>query len=387
MTTAPTLRILLIGNHLKFGGGERHMVTLAKGLLEQGHNIALNYIAPPHDLLADLKDGGITQIHCCESKGGFSLRAIRQLASSFRKFAPDLVIVNSQFSLLLTCLARLLALRATPLILISHGMEIDQPSPAESARFRLYLLFYSWTARIVYVSSMQRTFYHKLGVRPLRDEVIHNGIDSEHYSIGCAQLQGRNIREQLAIKEDDFVIGMCAMFREEKGHLDLLEALRKLLDQNICAKVLLVGDGATRQAIEARCRALNLTDNVILVGGQRDVRPYISACEVMALTSRAETFPLATLEYMAMGKALVASDVGGLREQIRNGHNGLLYPAGDIVELTACLKLLANLQTRTSLAINARADIESKFSLHTMIERFNKTCISVVSGDAKLSNN
>ena len=90
----------------------------------------------------------------------------------------------------------------------------------------------------------------------------------------------------------------------------------------------------------------------------------------MALTSHSETFPIATLEYMALAKALVASDVGGVREQVAHGESGLLYRAGDIDALTAALRRTADPCLRARLGQGALAAVQARFGLPVMLERY-----------------
>lgn len=330
MNTDKKLRILFIADHLKFGGAERHLVAVATGLAALGNEVAVAYLKPYDELAGELAEGGIKQIVCCNSGGGIDFSAIRRLAKLIRDFRPEVLVATLQYSLAMTTLARLLSRSDAPLLFVCHSMEHVQRNRKERLRFTVYRRFYRMAKHVVFVSDLQRQFFKALGVHPRSEEVIHNGIDLAHFSAPAVTAEASQLRHCLGFAEGDLVIGMCAGFREEKRQIDLLEALRRLRDKQLPAKVLLVGDGIMRPQIEARRDALGLRDAVVLCGFQQDVRPYVAACDIMALTSHAETFPIATLEYMALGKPLVASNVGGLSEQVEDGHNGLLYTAGDI---------------------------------------------------------
>ena len=367
-------RILFIADHLKFGGAERHLVAVATGLAAQGNEVAVAYLKPHDELAGELRAGGVSQLVCCNSRGGVDFNAIRALSRLIRAFRPDVLVATLQYSLAMAVLARLPGRRHLPLLFVCHSMEHVQRSRRDRLRFSVYRRFYRLAEHVVFVSDLQRSFFQQLGVHPRSDEVIHNGIDLEHFSAATVATKTRELRRALGFAEDDLVIGMCAGFREEKRQIDLLEALRRLRDKQLPAKALLVGDGLMRPQIEARRDALGLQNAVVMCGFQQDVRPYVAACDVMALTSHAETFPIATLEYMALGKPLVASNVGGLSEQVTNGHNGLLYTAGDIDSLVAQLERLATGPARHAMATTARREVEARFSLPTMIERFRTTC-------------
>ncbi len=237
-------------------------------------------------------------------------------------------------------------------------------------RFLVYRRLYRSADCVIFVSERQRRYFAALGVAPQRVEVVHNGIDLTLFAPGCVAGQAALLRARFGLIRNELLIGLCALFREEKRHVDLLAALARLRGAGLAARVLLVGDGALRPRIEACRDALGLRDAVLLAGYQRDVRPFIGMCDVMALTSHDENFPLATLEYMALGKALVASDVGALAEQVDSGVNGLLYPAGDIGALTAALRRCADAGLRARLGQAALATAHLHFDVQRMLGRY-----------------
>lgn len=383
MKAQEPLRILFVADHLKLGGAERHLVSLATGLAAMGHEVAVAYLKPHDELLGELKLGGVKQVVCCHSRGGVDLKALRRLAKLIQEFQPMLLVATLQYSLMFSVLAQAWALRRIPLLFICHSMEHVQRSRSDRLRFFVYRRFYRMATHVVFVSKIQRSYFKQLGVHPRSEEVIHNGVDLEHFATQDSQRTTHTLRHSLGFSESDFVIGMCAGFREEKRQVDLLEALRQLLDKGISAKVLLIGDGVMRAQIEAQRDALKLADATVLCGFQQDVRTYVSACDVMALTSHAETFPITTLESMALGKPLVASNVGGISEQVTHGRNGLLYAAGDIGALVACLEQLSDTQVRQSFGRIARQEVADRFSLPVMVERFRSTCASLASQGEK----
>ena len=105
--------------------------------------------------------------------------------------------------------------------------------------------------------------------------------------------------------------------------------MRRLRDSGVPAKVLIIGDGPRRGEIERQIAELQLTGHAVIAGHRNDVRPYIACCDVMTLTSHVvETFSIAALESMALGKPMVLTRIGGAEEQVRHGTNGFLYERG-----------------------------------------------------------
>jgi glycosyltransferase involved in cell wall biosynthesis len=114
-----------------------------------------------------------------------------------------------------------------------------------------------------------------------------------------------------------------------------------------------------------------------MAGLQRDVRPYVAACDVMVLCSFTEALSLAAIEAMALGKPVVHSDVGGAREMIVPAGNGFLFPPGDTAAFVERLALLAEPALRARVGGRARETAEKLFSERTMIERYERTLLEL----------
>jgi glycosyltransferase involved in cell wall biosynthesis len=170
------------------------------------------------------------------------------------------------------------------------------------------------------------------------------------------------------------------VLRPEKNHVQLVEAVARLRARDIPARALLVGDGAMRPAIEARARALGVSDHVRITGFQADVRPLVGACDAVVLCSTAvETFSLAALEAMALGRPVVQSQIGGAAEMTVPGENGALFPVGDTRALVERLAELADPAARRRMGAAARATVEARFCERAMVERYEQGLIELES--------
>ena len=226
---------------------------------------------------------------------------------------------------------------------------------------------------LVYVSEKQREYWRSKGLAGKRGIVIHNGVDLERFRDRSDPSQREALRAQCGFSADDLLIGICAALRPEKAHGDLLLALTRLRERGISAKVLIVGDGPERSTIEQTIAALNLSPCVFITGFKDDVRPYLAICDVIVLASHAiETFSIAALEAMAMGKPLVLTRIGGAEEQVIAGQNGFLYEPGDIEALSDNLAELQSEPTRNRMGTASRERVESLFSESRMMEQFER---------------
>jgi len=133
---------------------------------------------------------------------------------------------------------------------------------------------------------------------------------------------------------------VVARLHEEKGHAVLWRALPDVLREVPGLVVLCAGDGPHRPALEADVRRLGLGPAVRFLGQRSDVPALLSLSSLVVLPSLAESFGLAALEAMSLGRPVVASRAGGLPEVVADGETGLLADVGDAAGLAAAMRAL-----------------------------------------------
>jgi glycogen(starch) synthase len=192
------------------------------------------------------------------------------------------------------------------------------------------------------------------GVVPDRVTVIPNSVDAESFATAASKAVDMRARYGL---QGMCVVGFVGSFFAWEGLGLLIEALPLMLQRRPDMRVLLVGAGADEAAIRSAVTRLGLQQQVIFAGQvpHQDVAGVYAAIDVLAyprLPMRLTNMvtPLKPLEAMAMGKAFVASDVGGHRELVQDGVTGLLFRAGEGQALAAAvLKLADDRQMRDRL--------------------------------------
>jgi len=171
--------------------------------------------------------------------------------------------------------------------------------------------------------------------------------------------------------DDGLVIGTVATLRDHKGHRYSLECMKKLQEDGIKFKFILVGDGPSRADYEKLVADLGITHSVVFAGNQSDVRGYLGNMDIFILSSVAvETFSNALLEAMSMNRSVVATDISGASEMITHGQNGLLVAAGDVDGLASSIKLLLAKDIRFKHSASARQRVENEFSVDRMIKDY-----------------
>ncbi len=185
------------------------------------------------------------------------------------------------YALMYSALAlRLSRLRAR-LVVTYHSTRLL--GAKEHLQMMIYRLFFWISDCLVFVCEKQKRYWLHRGVFSRRNEVIYNGVDTEEFRDKQSPQERRTLRGALGFADADYVIGVSALLRPEKNHLQLLEAIAMLRNLGIPARALMIGDGEMRGAIEARARELRVENDVVITGLKLEVRPYIAACDAMAL--------------------------------------------------------------------------------------------------------
>jgi glycosyltransferase involved in cell wall biosynthesis len=360
------MKLVFVTGSLVHGGAERHTITLANRLAARGHECHAAYVQDEASQLARLQDGASVQ--CLRARRYLDLDALRLLSALLARERPAAVLAANPYAMMYAALAlRHSGVRA-PLAVTFHTTLLA--GPKEWLKMLYYRPFF-WNADcLVFVCEAQRRHWLPRLVGARANRVIYNGIDPEHWRSPGPEVRARS-RRLLGLAESDYVIAMSAVFRPEKNHLQLIDALAHLRARGIPARALLIGDGPMRAAIEARTRSLGLAADVLVAGMQQDVRPFLAASDAVALCSTSvETFSLAALEAMALGLPVVLSAIGGAADMVRPGIEGHLFPAGDTGALVARLAALADPAVRARMGAAARATVEARFTERAMVDSY-----------------
>jgi len=361
--------VLCLVSSLCVGGAEKHTVTLANSLDPSLFNVHLAYLKPVEALLSQVSERLAGRTFCLNVAKRVDLAAVSRLRTFIDSHAIHVIVATHEYPALYALMARRGARCIPRLIEVFHAT--GHLGLKNKLLMQLYRPVFKRCDLLVYVSEKQREYWRSKGFGAKRDIVIHNGVDLERFSDRSDSSQRQALRAQCGFSADDLLIGICAALRPEKAHRDLLRALSLLQQRGIPAKVLIVGDGPERFSIEQTIAALHLSGCVFITGFKDDVRPYLAICDVVVLASHAiETFSIAALEAMAMGKPLVLTRIGGAEEQVIDRLNGFLYEPGDVEALSGKLAALQLEPTRKAMGMASRERVETLFSEGRMMEQF-----------------
>ncbi|AEM71362.1 glycosyl transferase group 1 [Allomuricauda ruestringensis DSM 13258] len=171
--------------------------------------------------------------------------------------------------------------------------------------------------------------------------------------------------ERKEAKEDPITILMTARFSYQKDHMTLFKALQSLKDAPI--QVDLVGHGDLHQEFVDLSKKMKIDHLITFHGESNDIPSFLNKSDIFVLTSRFEGLPLSICEAMSVGVPIVASDVGGVHEMVRDGYNGYLIPKENPNHLAEKLSnLIRDKELMVELGENSRKTFLETFSTHQM---------------------
>lgn len=283
--------------------------------------------------------------------GGDPLRVLRvacRLYSILKQGNFDLVHTHGYFADI--CCLPIAKLLGLPSISTCHGFIPND------WKLKIYNLLDTFALRlcktVIAVSEGIKDELISSGIQGSRIVVIPNAVEV-HYGEDKLRIRRQDKRHFLDISPEEFIVGYMGRLSEEKGLILLVEAVAGLRDAAVPVKLLIVGDGSERTALEQLVRAKALENAVIFAGFQADIENWLSAFDVFVLPSLTEGTPMALLEAMAAGVPVIATAVGGVPMVITDGIDGLLVPSGNveaISEKILCLKDDLELQRRLGRA-------------------------------------
>jgi glycosyltransferase involved in cell wall biosynthesis len=259
-------------------------------------------------------------------------------------------------------------LTGRPAVHTFHGVHVEGYRPVMRALYlALERTLGRWSRAVIALSDEQRAELIRLGfASPERCVVVPNGIDLVELD---AATRNPHPRSAYGALPGELIIGCIARFDPVKRLNVLLDMTARLRQQFPNVRLVLVGSGPLESSLRRQISRLAIEKHVSLRAGLADALRCYPGWDVYATMSGREGLPYAVLEAMAAGLTVVASDVPGHREVVRDGVTGFLVPAEAESAAARIHKLFEDDALRKAVGAAARSSIERDFTIERMIER------------------
>ena len=370
------MKVVHVITRLSLGGSSENTVLSVAGLGRAGYDCLLVAGAEQSEpsVVAAARARGcrleLVRGLCRELSPVRDLRALAGLVRLYRRERPDLVHTHTSKAGFLGRLAARLA-GVPQVVHTPHGHVFygGYYGPALTAAFvRLERVAAGWTDRIVVLTERGAEEHLVRGVgRPGQYVTIPSGVDTE--ALRARAPERGAAREALGLPPGAPVVVGIGRLVPVKGFDVLVGSISTVAARVPAVRVLLVGDGPDRPALEARARALGVSGSLAITGAAADVVPYIAAADVVAAPSRNEGMGRVLVEALALGVPVVATRVGGIPSVLDGGRYGVLVPPDDPPALAqALIGLLSDPGRRATLGQAGRARA-AEFTVEVMTTR------------------
>ena len=364
----------LIGLLDKEGGGAQQLLyDLCTHLPSDEFDLTIYYMFGRGTFQSDFEAAG-ARVISLEAKSNHDPRAFARFARALRSEQPDILHTNSPISSAWGRVAG--TLTGIPRIVsVEHHMH-DARRPLARAVDDLTLPLADSVVGVseAVASSFMLLERSLLDVTDTPVVTIPNGIDVDAIDAKCRD--GDDILDPYPVEPSDRIIGTVGRHVEEKGYRYLIDAMKPITREYPDAKLLLVGDGPERAALEQYARHCGLLDadgpdRVVFAGRQPSVPPFLAHFDIGAFPSIDESFGLALAETMAARVPVVGADIPAFRRLLDDGEAGILVPPRDSGALaTAVNTVFADDSRRKQLRTRGREHIEQHYSIKRTAQNY-----------------
>jgi glycosyltransferase involved in cell wall biosynthesis len=338
------MRFLIIGSATVCGGAEAYALTIATAAAQAGWETHAAFPqAEDNDALRQALAAGQVAYHRLDiaelerrgiqAMGDIWLRFQRTHAL-LRALRPDVVLINLPWAD--HCLGSLLACGQLqiPTAAMFHLIP-PELIPLSRLRLRAYTWVRSRQQQWLTNSKSNCNLLAALFQMPASDlRYIYNGISLPPPGDPATRMALRQaVRQELGISASSTLLLTASRLVPQKGYIDLIDAIPRLLEEYSDIRFVWAGEGDQRQELHDRLQEAAIADKVLLLGHRSDLPRLLQAADLFVFPTRFEGHPFALLEAMAYGLPIVTSNASSIPEVMEHQVHGLLYRAGDSNEL------------------------------------------------------
>jgi glycosyltransferase involved in cell wall biosynthesis len=356
------INVVHLVEELTIGGLEKILAAIVLNLDKNKYNVSV-WCLREGGFFADklVKEGiDVRILHISTSRNPLSIYKLYKL---LKRHKFDIIHTHAYSA---GTIGRVSAFLAGVPVIISHNHSV----------YDYYNKFYhlvEWilslvTDRVICISEVVNRFVNKTQmINAGKLITIHNGIDDV---CDVTEKSSSYLKKELGIPINHSVIGTIAHLEEHKGLKYLLEAASLLLASRRDISFLFVGEGALKEKLKKLCVDLKIEKTVIFAGERNDMPEILFSIDIFVLPSLREGLPLTILEAMACGRPVIATNVGGIPEAVKDGENGILvYPKDPEALYRAMNELLGDREKREKMGRIGKRMCDESFRAQTMVEK------------------
>jgi len=356
------MKVLLLTRDLKYGGAQRQLAVLAKGLHSRGHRVVVAQFYAGGPLEQELLEAGI-QIRPLQKRGRWDLLSfLLRLARVMREERPEILYSY------LTDLVTLVLKPRFPSTKIVWGIrssykDLSLYDLVTRISYKLAFRLSRFADAVIANSRAGRDSHIALGYPRAKVAVIPNGISTERF---CPDLEARHrVRSEWGVQDHEKVIGIVGRLDPVKDHPTFLQAVTSLTQKRNHLRVVCVGDGPTeyRDSLLQLTRSLRLSDYVIWLAGRSDMPAVYNGLDLLVNSSTREGFSNVIAEAMACGVPCVATNVGDSAWLM--GNLGEVVPPRDPIALAKAMGKVLDQKPQNGAQI--RRHIVEQFSVEKLV--------------------
>lgn len=364
-------RIVYVLPQMDLGGSETHVVRLAEGLRQYGHDAQILCVFEDGCLGPWIREKKIPLAALHAKKWGLS---VMEKIRGWLLAHPADIVHTYLFGLHL--FAGFSARRAGVRVILSSRRDVELSQPAKVLWFEKCGNFFA--DHVVACSEAVRKWtLSRENLKPQKIVTLYNGVNLEEFVPGAGRDE---IRREFGISGSVPLVGTVANFSPKKGYKYLIETAQKILESRPDCRFLFVGGGPLEVAMQAEAARLVKNKNIVFAGSRRDIPRLLAGMDIFAFASLWEGLPNVVLEAMAMARPVVTTPAGGVPEIVLDGENGRLVPFRDSQAMAnTILELLNHPEKAAALGSAAREKIEAGFTLERMVACYHKFYQSLLS--------
>jgi glycosyltransferase involved in cell wall biosynthesis len=356
------VRILHISSARDYGGGEKHLVDLSRGLQLRGHEIFMA-LRPTNNWQTRLQFLPAENILHVSLRNSFGVLSAQRIGEFINENRIEIVHAHAARDYIPASLACWMS-KTSKFVLTRHVLFPLKPFH----RFALSNL-----SKAIAVSSAVEVNLKKI-FPPQKIALVPNGIEIERW----ANADGAKLREVFRLSHDispeALVVGIVGELVELKGQREFVLAAREIAAKYPTAYFIIVGKDNSykkefRRELKRLVKVFGLEDRFLFLDWVEDTAEFFHALDVYVSASHSESFGLAILEAMASGKAIVAAETEGARELLIDDVSARIVPVKDAFRLSEAVgAVLDDENLRKKLGNNAQKTAREKFGLQRMID-------------------